>query len=201
MEQTFLSATILLIVITDPLGNIPLFISNMRKVKKERRLKIIVRECSVAFVVLLFFMLFGRQFLSVLHLSEETLKVAGGVILFLIALNMIFPGTGAAVGQDGGDDEPFIVPIAIPLISGPSAMVTAMLVAGANPHLMLEWILALAITIAVTFVVFLASDKIRDVLGDQAINAIEKLMGLVLTAMSMEMLLSGVAAYIIKLRG
>jgi MarC family membrane protein len=196
MEQTFLSATILLIVITDPLGNIPLFISNMRKVKRERRLKVIVRECIVAFVVLLFFMLFGRQMLLLLRLSEETLKIAGGVILFLIALNMIFPGTGAAVGQDGVVDEPFIVPIAIPLISGPSAMVTVMLIAGSNPHRMIEWVAALAITIAVTFVVFLASDKIKEALGAQAISAIEKLMGLVLTAMSIEMLLSGVASYI-----
>jgi MarC family membrane protein len=196
MEQTFLSATILLIVITDPLGNIPLFISNMRKVKKERRLKVIVRECAVAFAVLLVFMLFGRQMLTLLRLSEETLRIAGGVILFLIALNMIFPGTGVAVGQDGVADEPFIVPIAIPLISGPSAMVTVMLVAGSNPHRMLEWVAALAITIAVTFAVFLASDRIKALLGDQAISAIEKLMGLVLTAMAIEMLLSGVAAYI-----
>jgi len=196
VEQTFLSATILLIVITDPLGNLPLFISNMSKVKRERRLRVIVRECAVAFAVLLVFMLFGRQMLSLFKLSEETLKIAGGVILFLIALNMIFPGTGAAVGHDGTADEPFIVPIAIPLISGPSAMVTAMLVAGSNPHRMPEWIAALAITIAVTFVVFLASEKIKEVLGNQAISAIEKLMGLVLTAMSIEMLLSGVASYI-----
>jgi MarC family membrane protein len=196
MEQTFLSATILLIVITDPLGNIPLFISNMGKVKKERRVKVIVRECAVAFAVLLLFMLFGRQMLSLLRLSEETLRIAGGVILFLIALNMIFPGTGVGVGQEGAAEEPFIVPIAIPLISGPSAMVTAMLVAGSNPHRMLEWIAALAITIAVTFVVFLASNRIKETLGAQAISAIEKLMGLVLTAMSIEMLLSGVASYI-----
>jgi MarC family membrane protein len=201
MEQTFLSATILLIVITDPLGNIPLFISNMRKVKKERRFKVIVRECAIAFAVLLFFMLFGRQMLSLLRLSEETLKIAGGIILFLIALNMIFPGTGVAVGQDGTTDEPFIVPIAIPLVSGPSAMVTSMLIAGADPSRMLEWIAALAVTIAVTFVVFFASDKIREALGGQVISAIEKLMGLVLTAMSIEMLLSGVATYIRQFRG
>jgi MarC family membrane protein len=196
MEQTFISATILLIVITDPLGNIPLFISNMQKVKKERRLKVILRECGVAFVVLVFFMLFGRQMLALLRISEETLKIAGGIILFLIAVNMIFPGTGVSVGNDQIGDEPFIVPIAIPLISGPSAMVTSMLIAGSNPSRMLEWIAAAAITIAATFVVFLGSDKIRDVLGAQVISAVEKLMGLLLTAMAIEMLLGGVAAYI-----
>jgi MarC family membrane protein len=201
MEQTFLSATILLIVITDPLGNIPLFISNMQKVKSERRLRVIVRECCIAFLVLLFFMLFGRQMLSLLRISEETLKIAGGIILFLIAVNMIFPGSGVTVGQDGIGDEPFIVPIAIPLVSGPSAMVTAMLIAGSNPHRMLEWIAAAAITIGVTFVVFLASDKIRDALGAQVITAIEKLMGLLLTAMAIEMLLGGGASYIKQFNG
>ena len=201
MEQTFLSATILLIAITDPLGNIPFFISNMRKVKRERRLRVIVRECAVAFVVLLFFMLFGQQMLSLLRLSSETLRIAGGIILFLIALNMIFPGTGAAMGQDELADEPFIVPIAIPLISGPSAMVSSMLIAGSNPHRMLEWIAAFAITIAVTFVAFLASDRIRDALGRHALSAIEKLMGLLLTALSIEMLLSGLAAYVRQFKG
>lgn len=199
MEQSFLSATILLIVITDPLGNIPLFISNMRKVSKGRRLAVIVRECAVAFAVLLFMMLFGRQLISLLGLSEETLKIAGGVILFLIAINMIFPGSGMGVGKEAIAGEPFIVPIAVPLISGPSAMVTAMLIAASNPARMLEWIAALAITISVTFVVFLASDKLEEVLGEQAISAIEKLMGLVLTAISIEMLLSGFAAYIKQL--
>jgi MarC family membrane protein len=199
MEQSFLSATILLIVITDPLGNIPLFISNMRKVGKGRRLAVIVRECAVAFAVLLFMMLFGRQFISLLGLSEETLKIAGGVILFLIAINMIFPGSGMGVGKEAIAGEPFIVPIAVPLISGPSAMVTAMLIAASNPARMLEWIAALAITISVTFLVFLASDKLEEILGEQAISAIEKLMGLVLTAISIEMLLSGFAAYIKQL--
>jgi MarC family membrane protein len=196
MEQTFLSATILLIVITDPLGNIPLFISNMSKVKPERRLKVILRECGLAFLVLVFFMLFGTQLLAILRISEETLQIAGGIILFLIAVNMIFPGAGVSVGNDRIGDEPFIVPIAIPLISGPSAMVSSMLVAGSNPHRMLEWIAAAAITIAITFVVFLGSNKLRDMLGAQVISAVEKLMGLLLTAMSIEMLLGGVAAYI-----
>ena len=94
MEQTFLSATILLIVITDPLGNIPLFILNMRRVRKERRVRIIVRECAVAFVVLLLFMLFGRQMLSLLRLSEETLMVAGGVILSIVWIWIFNPTYG-----------------------------------------------------------------------------------------------------------
>jgi MarC family membrane protein len=200
MEQTFLSATILLIVITDPLGNLPFFISNMRRVKPERRIAVILRECAIAFVVLLLFMLFGRQLLGLLRLSDETLKIAGGVILFLIAINMIFPGNGARFGDEEGEAEPFIVPLAIPLISGPSAMVTAMLIAGSNPHRMLEWIGALCVSMAVTLVVFLLSSRLKDLLGERAIQAIERLMGLVLTAIAIEMLMSGVANYISHLQ-
>jgi MarC family membrane protein len=200
MKQTFLSATVLLIVITDPLGNLPLFISNMGRVRPERRIKVILRECGIAFAVLVAFMLFGTQILALLGLTEETLKITAGVILFLIAINMVFPGTGVAVGREEYSGEPFIVPIAIPLISGPSAMVTSMLIAGSDPGRMPEWIAAAAVTIAVTLVAFLASSKLRDALGEQAINAIEKLMGLILTAISIEMLLDGIAAYVGQLR-
>jgi len=196
MEQTFLSVTILLIVITDPLGNTPLFISALKSVRPERRLLVISRECAIAFVVLLVFLLFGKQVLGVLHLSADTLRVAGGVILLLIAINMIFPGSGAKMGGDEGDGEPLIVPIAIPLISGPSAMVTAILIGASDPSRMLEWVGALAITMLVTFVVFLGSTRLERVLGHRVIAAIERLMGLVLTAVAVDMLMGGFASYI-----
>jgi len=197
MEQTFLSATILLIVITDPLGNIPPLLAATRALAPARRRLVVVRECAIAFVVLALFMLFGRDFLSVMRLSEETLKVAGGVILFLIALNMIFPGSGARLTDaSAAPTEPFIVPIAIPLVSGPSAMVTAMLIAGSDPARMPAWIGAAAIAIAVSLVVFLLAGRLRELLGEQVITAFERLMGLVLTAISVEMLLGGVASYI-----
>ncbi|HET7839075.1 MAG TPA: MarC family protein [Rectinemataceae bacterium] len=196
MEPSFISATVLLIVITDPLGNITPVLAALRGVEPPRRKVIILRECAIAFFVLLLFMFFGQQFLSVLQLKEETLKVAGGVILFLIAINMVFPGSGAKIAGAEGGREPFIVPIAIPLISGPSAMVTVMIISGSNSHRMLEWVFALLITIAVSAVVMLLSTRLQRILGDQVITAFERLMGLVLTAISIDMLLSGVAAYI-----
>jgi len=199
MEQTFLSATILLIVITDPLGNTPLFIAALRRVRPERRLKVILRECAIAFAVLLVFLLFGRQILGVLHLRPETLKVAGGVVLLLIAINMIFPGSGVRIDGEDEDGEPFIVPVAIPLISGPSAMVTAILIGASDPSRMLEWIGALAVSMAVTFAVFLASTRLEKALGRHVIAAVERLMGLVLTAVAVDMLLTGVASYIGRL--
>ncbi|MCL6261878.1 MarC family protein [Craterilacuibacter sp. RT1T] len=196
MESTFISATILLILITDPLGNIPLFISALKQVKPERRRRVVYRECLIAFCVLLAFMFGGQTFLKVMHLSDESLSVAGGVILFLIAIKMIFPGEGGVLGGDKVSGEPFIVPIAIPLIAGPSAMATVLLMATREPDRMLEWVGALLISILVTTVVFLFSNRLQKWLGEQAITALERLMGLVLTAISIEMLLGGVAAYI-----
>ena len=196
MEHTFLSATILLILVTDPLGNIPLFLSALNRVPRERHRIVIVRECLIAFAVLLLFMVSGKHIMSVLHLSDDALQVAGGVVLFLIAIKMIFPSGGTKFGDDDGDIEPFIVPLAIPLIAGPSAMATAMLIVGSNPHRMPAWIGALVICMLVTLVVFLLATRIRKVLGDQVMTALERLMGLVLTAISIEMLLSGVAAYV-----
>ena len=99
-------------------------------------------------------------------------------------------------GSDKMHGEPFIVPIAIPLIAGPSAMATVLLMSTREPARMLEWIGALTICMLVTTVVFLFSGRLQKLLGEQAITALERLMGLVLTAISIEMLLSGVASYI-----
>ncbi len=200
MNQTFLSATILLILITDPLGNIPPLLGILQGVAPKRRVVVILRECAIAFFVLLVFLLFGRDILGILHLSEDTLRIAGGVILFLIALNMIFPGTGAKIAE-ATDGEPFIVPLAIPLVSGPSAMVTAMLLGNSDPSRMLEWVGALVITIATSAVVFLLANRMEKILGKHVISAFERLMGLVLTAISIDMLLGGLERYVRGLAG
>jgi MarC family membrane protein len=196
MEYTFVSATVLLILITDPLGNIPLFMSALQRVRSERRRLVVFRECAIAFAVLLFFMIFGRSFLGLLHLSDQSLRAAGGVILFMIAIRMIFPPELPS-GDDGrAPGEPLIVPIAIPMIAGPSAMATVMLIVNRSPEKLLEWIAALIITILVTVVVFLCSVKIKELLGEHVIQAIERLMGLVLCALAVEMFLGGLATYL-----
>lgn len=197
MDSTFLSTTILLILITDPLGNIPFFISALKKVRPERRRLVVLRECLIAFAALLIFLLAGRPILAVLHLSDDALRVGGGVVLLLIAIRMIFPDHGARLGEDEANPpEPFIVPLAIPLIAGPSAMATVLLMSSQNPGRLLSLTGSLTVTIAITAGVFLASTRIQKVLGEQAITALERLMGLVLTTISVEMLLGGVASYI-----
>lgn len=202
MDTSFLSSTILLILITDPLGNIPFFISALRKVRPERRRIVVVRECLIAFAALLVFLVAGRPILRILHLSEDALRVSGGGVLLLIAIRMIFPEHGERLGEDEASTaEPFIVPVAIPLIAGPSAMATVLLMSTPDPLQMLSLAGSLTVTIAITALVFVSSTRIQKVLGDQAITALERLMGLVLTAVAVEMLLGGIASYIRRVPG
>ncbi len=195
MDSKFLHATMLLILVTDPLGNIPLFITALERVAPARRTRVILREVAVAFLILLLAMVGGRAALGVLGIGDASLKAAGGVILLLIAINMIFPAAGARMGEGPTDGEPLIVPIAVPLVAGPSAIATAMLVAADNPGRLPIWVGSLAISMALTMLSLFLSSTFKRVLGVQLLSAIERLMGLVLTAVSIDMILSGAVAF------
>lgn len=194
MDHNFLSAFILLLLVLDPLGSLPIFIPVMREVAPERRRWVAVREVGIAFAVLFAFMFFGDAFLRVMRLSERSLEVAGGVILLMVAIRMIFGGEGGVYGTPEGK-EPFIFPLAVPLLAGPSAMATVLLLASRQPENMLSWIGALASAMAVSLVVLLLCNQIRRWVGDSVVSATEKLMGLVLTAIAVEMILAGLKRY------
>ncbi|QDQ27357.1 NAAT family transporter [Chitinimonas arctica] len=200
METTsFISATVLLILVTDPLGNIPLFVGLLRQVDPARRRRIIIREVFLAYSLLLFFLFFGQRVLDVMHLSETSLGIAGGVILFLISLKMIFPHPeGAFAHQVKG--EPFLVPLAIPFIAGPSAIATVLLMVSRDPDRIVEWIGALTVAMLVSAVVLGFAEKIAEFLGEQVTMAFERLMGLILTAIAIEMLLGGIQAFVLQIR-
>lgn len=195
MDSRFLHATLILILVTDPLGNIPLFITALERVSAARRTRVILRECAFAFGILLLAMIGGRGALGVLGIGDASLKAAGGVILLLIAINMIFPMAGARMGEGPIEGEPLIVPIAVPLIAGPSAIATAMLVAADDPGKMPLWIGALAISMVLTLASLFLSSTFKRLLGVQLLSAIERLMGLVLTAVSVDMIMGGAGAY------
>ena len=197
--SSFVSAVVLLILVTDPLGNIPMFIGLLRQVDPARRQRIIVREVLFASAILLFFMLFGRRVLALMHLTDTSMGIAGGVILFLIALKMIFPHPEGAPGHRV-HGEPFLVPLAIPFIAGPSAIATVLLLVSREPGRVWEWIGALAVAMAVSAVVLGFAEKIADFLGEQVTLAFERLMGLVLTAMAIEMLLAGIQKFVLTLK-
>ncbi|MDE1183245.1 MarC family protein [Paraburkholderia sp.] len=199
MEYTFLSATILLLLITDPLGNIPIFISCLRSVAPHRRAIVILREVAIAFVILLVFMVLGNTFLRAMHLTDQSLRIGGGIVLFLIALRMVFPHPDGPFGGDARGGEPLIVPLAIPALAGPSALATVMLLTSQAPGKMLEWIGALTVTMIVCALVLVLSERIQQWLGERAMTAFERLMGLVLVAISVEMMLEGIRSFVHQL--
>ncbi|TLD46249.1 MAG: hypothetical protein FAZ92_01502 [Accumulibacter sp.] len=197
MSYTFASATILLILITDPIGNIPIFANALRHVAPARRPWVILREVLIAFVLLLTFMFVGEAFLRLMNLSEISLQIGGGVILFLIALRMIFPPPGSDAVDPAG--EPLIVPLAVPAIAGPSALATVLLLVSQAPDRRLEWIGALCITMAVSAIILVLAERIQRVAGDRIVIALERLMGLVLVAMAIEMILRGVKTFALQI--
>ncbi|MEO8526906.1 MAG: MarC family protein [Caldimonas sp.] len=194
MNHSFLSAFILLLLVLDPFGSLPIFIPVMRTVPAARRRWVAFREVAIAFAVLCLFMFFGEGFLRVMRLSERSLEVAGGVILLMVAIRMIFSQGGGIYGVPEGK-EPFIFPLAVPLLAGPSAMATVLLLASHEPDRVVEWVGALACAMAVSGLVLVGCAQIRRWLGDSVVSAFEKLMGLVLTAIAVEMILAGLKRY------
>ena len=192
MEHTFASATILLLLITDPLGNIPIFVSSLRAVPPARRSRVILREVLIAFAILLTFMFAGQSFLRAMSLSDISLQIGGAVVLFLIALRMIFPPPVQA--SPVPQVEPLIVPLAIPALAGPSAMATVLLLVSQAPERRLEWVGALCVTMVVCALVLLGAERLQRVVGDRVITAFERLMGLILVSISVEMLVRGLKA-------
>jgi MarC family membrane protein len=192
VSYSFASATVLLLLITDPFGNIPIFANALRSVAPERRARVILREVLIAFGLLLAFMFMGDAFLRLMNLSDLSLQIAGGVVLFLIALRMIFPPPAAA--QVAEAREPLIVPLAVPALAGPSALATVMLLVSQAPERRLEWVAALTVTMAVCAVVLVLAERIQRIVGERVVSAFERLMGLILVAISVEMLLRGLKA-------
>lgn len=195
MTQNFFQTFILLFIVTDPFGNVPLFASALHQVAPARRPRIVIRECLIAFSVLLVFMFFGRHFLTALQLSEVALRIGGAVILLLIAIRMVFPHPDGVLGQTKGG-EPFIVPLAIPALAGPSALATVLLFSRESTGEVLVHVAALAAVAVVWLSVFLGAERLQKVMGPQVMMAFERLMGLILAAMSVEMFLGGIREFV-----
>jgi MarC family membrane protein len=191
MEHTFASATVLLLLITDPLGNIPVFVNSLRAVPPERRSRVILREVLIAFGLLLSFMFVGQSFLKAMSLSDVSLQIGGAVVLFLIALRMVFPPPPPPQDSLVPLTEPLIVPLAIPALAGPSAMATVLLLVSQAPERRMEWVAALTVTMAVCAVVLLLAERLQRVVGLRVVSAFERLMGLILVSISVEMLIRG----------
>jgi len=193
--MTLLSAIITLLLVMDPLGNVPLFLAVLRDVPQERRRLIILRESLIAFAILLLFLAVGPGLMSLLRLEEPSLSIAGGIILFLIAIKMIFPHE-RGMFSDLPDGEPLVVPLATPLIAGPSAMATVLLLVTREPDRLLEWGVGVTVACAITTAVLLLCGPLHRLLGDRGLMAVQRLMGMLLTTIAVQMFLTGVRDFL-----
>ena len=190
-STSILSAATILFFVMDPLGNIPVMLSLLKDIEPKRRRRIIIRELLIALVILLIFLFLGQKLLDFLHLQQESVTIAGGIILLIIALRMIFPTPEGVMGNQL-EGEPFIVPIAIPMTAGPSALATLILMVRSNQERMSDWFIALMIAWFSTAVLFLIAPALYKILRRRGLDALEKLMGMLLAMMAVQMLVNGV---------
>jgi len=196
-QMTTLSAAILLFLIMDPLGNIPLFLSLLKDVAPRRRRIVMVRELLIALGVLLAFLIGGQHILDLLQLKPDSVSIAGGIVLFLIGIRMVFPpADGGGIFGKPGEGEPFIVPMAIPGVAGPSAMAALLLLTNTQPARTADWAIALVGAWLATALILLCSTYLFRWLGESVLTALERVMGMLLIALSVQMFLGGVAAYL-----
>lgn len=193
--MTITAAALLLFFILDPLGNIPVFLSLLKELSPARQRKVLARELLIALAVLMLFLWGGQYALNVMHLRQESVSIAGGIVLFLIGLRMIFPTAEGVMGDVPGG-EPFIVPLAIPMIAGPSCMAAVMLLGSQEPDRMGDWMLALTLAWLATAIILFCATSLKKLLGTRVLTAVERLMGMVIVAISVQMLLDGIASYL-----
>ncbi len=192
--MTLASAIVLLFLVIDPFGNVPFFVTAMKQVDPSRRRRVIVRELLIAYVVMVVFLFFGQPLLRVLGISGPALTIAGGVILFLIALRMVFPNRARNAGEEL-EGEPFIVPLAIPYVAGPSVLAVEMLMMSDEPDRWAVWLTAITVAWAATSVIVLFGSQVAERLGSRGLVAIERLMGMILVAIAIQMFLTGADTY------
>ena len=189
------SAFITLLFVMDPLGNIPVFLSILKDVDEKRRQWILARELAIALIVLLIFLWGGEAVLNLLGLRQESISIAGAIILFLIAIRMIFPSPYGLMGETP-EGEPFIVPLAIPMVAGPSALAISMLMVTSDPSRMFDWTLALVGAWAAAAVILMCAPLLLKALGNRGLIAVERLMGMILVIISVQMFFDGVGSFL-----
>ncbi|MCD4824997.1 MAG: hypothetical protein K8S55_10330 [Phycisphaerae bacterium] len=193
--MSILSATILLILVMDPLGNLPVVTVVMQDIPAKRRFRVLLRELLAALVVLMIFLLAGEHLLAVLHISKPALGISGGIILLLISLRMVFPIPGHGLYESAGN-EPFIVPVAVPLIAGPSTMTVLLILASTYPGRLLDWVIALLTAWLGGGAILLLSGFLQRILGEKGLRAVERLMGMILIVIAVQMFLDGLGQFL-----
>ncbi|NNE05883.1 MAG: NAAT family transporter [Xanthomonadales bacterium] len=189
------TATATLFLIMDPLGNVPVFHAVLSSIDEHKRTRIVARELLIALVILVGFLWTGNAILAFFGLTQSSLNIAGGILLFIISLRMIFPGR--SLSDEALDvDDPFIVPLAVPMIAGPSTIAVLLLLSSSEPGRLWQWSLALLLAWVASAVLLFASPLVLKLIGERGARALERLMGMVLVILATQMLLNGIRDFV-----
>ncbi|SBS37457.1 putative antibiotic transporter [Marinomonas spartinae] len=189
-EFSILSTFLLFLFVIDPFGNIPILLSVMKGVPQSRQYRIIVRDGVIGLVILVGFLYFGAQFMQLLHLETESISIAGGVVLFVIALKMIFPSSTPK--EKSALMEPFIVPISIPMLAGPSTLATLLVMVKSYPNDHSDLLISVFCAWGVSVAILFCAPLLNRLLKEKGLAALERLMGMLLLMMSVQMVVNGV---------
>ncbi|WP_420176762.1 MarC family protein [Luteococcus sp. OSA5] len=193
--MTWLQATTLLFLVMDPIGNVPMFMTALRKVQAERRQWVIARELLIALLIMVVFLFAGQGLLNTLQVSPEALTAAGGIILMLIAVRMIFPSPESTLEEVGLHTEPFIVPLAVPYTAGPSLLAVEILLMSQEPSRWMTWLAAVLTAWVLSAVILFMSGYLERILGERVLLAVERLMGMILVLISTQMIFNGIEQF------
>ena len=189
------SAAVMLFLIMDPLGNLPVVMSVLKSLARKRRYYVLARELVISLLIMMLFLFSGQAVLDFLNVRQETVSISGGIILLIIALRMIFPQPGGVAGVPEGQ-EPFIVPLAIPMIAGPSLLAALILLSNQDQNRIVDWSLAVFGAWAATATILMFSGALSRVLGQRGLTAVERLMGMILVMLAIQMFMDGISAFL-----
>ena len=192
---TIFSLAVSLFLLMDPIGNVPIYVSLLQEIPPKKQKRIIFRELLIALFAIILFAIGGEVLLNFLGIKQESIQLSGGIILFIMAIRMIFPNEVDATTSKKTFVEPFIVPLAIPLIAGPS-LLAAVMVYSLKEVQMTHLLVAILLAWGASMVILLSSTHLKKVLGKRGITACERLMGFVLLLISLQMILDGVKSFL-----
>jgi len=184
------SVIVSLFLVIDPFGNVPIVVTMLKNLDEKRRFWVIIRESVFALIAMTVFLFFGPTILLLMDVGQPSMGMAGGVVLFLIGLHMSFPERGGIMGSNEVSKEPFLVPLAIPLIAGPGTLGMVM-VTYIRVHNYLESFVALMAAWIASTAILLLSGTVSRIMGQKGLEACQRLMGLALTAMAVNMFMTG----------
>jgi len=197
--QVIFEISVTLFLIFDPLGNAAMCLPMLGAFTPKQQRRILLRELVIALGIILGFTFLGDNLLGLLNIHHSTLRIAGGIILLIISMKMVFPqGNGSSADLE---KDPFIVPIAVPLLAGPSLLAAVMLYAARSqesPHGVTELLTAIFISWFITAIILLCSSSLTKILGHRGLRATERLMGLILIFMAVQMLEDGIRMFVLS---